>query len=62
MTSPKTLTVQETARLLGVGKSTLYDAVAAGTVDPCLRMIRIGNVTRFSARSVYDFLGEDEAA
>lgn len=62
MTTSKTFTVKETAALLGVGKSTLYDAVAAGTVDPALRMIRIGNVTRFSRKSVYDFLGEDEAA
>ena len=52
----RTYSVRETAARLGIGKSTLYEHVKAGTV-PHLNPIRVGTATRFPKATIDGLLG-----
>lgn len=54
MTVPRTLSVTEAARLLGVDRATLYRSLAAGDLES----FRVGRRILIPSRAVEDLLGE----
>lgn len=52
----RTYSVRETAALLGIGKTTLYEHTKNGTV-PHLNPIRVGTATRFPKETIDGLLG-----
>ena len=54
-----TVTVPEAAALLGLPKSTLYQALREGRYDPRLRPVRAGRTTRIPVSGLCDILGID---
>lgn len=54
VTTPRTLSVMEAARLLGVDRATLYRSLAAGDVQS----FRVGRRILIPCRAVEDLLGE----
>lgn len=52
----RTYSVRETAALLGIGKTTLYEHTKNGTV-PHLNPIRVGTTTRFPKDTIDALLG-----
>lgn len=56
----ETVTVPVAAKRLGVGKSTIYRAIAEGRWDMPIRVVRVGNATSLVAADLDRLLGTDE--
>ena len=52
---PLILSVDELAKILGIGKNTAYDLIRCGRI----RSVRIGHKIRIPKDSLLDFLKED---
>ena len=52
---PLVLSVDDLARVLGIGKNTAYDLVRSGRI----KSLRVGHQIRISKSALLDFLGLD---
>lgn len=55
-----TLTIEETARLLGVGRNLAYERAKTGEICPGLRVIKIGRRLLVSKKAVEKLLSEPQ--
>lgn len=62
MSTTHTYSVQETADMLGIAKSTLLRHAYAGTLQPPLRWVRAGTAVKFVKADVDAHLGIKDAA
>lgn len=53
--APLVLTVDEAAKIMGVGRNTVYELVNSGQ----LSSIRVGRLIRISRNDLWEFLGID---
>jgi excisionase family DNA binding protein len=52
--APKLYTVEQTAKVLGIGRTRTYDLINAGLI----KSVKIGNLRRVHVRAIDEFLND----